>query len=354
MTRPSRIHTATKRLASGERVTYRYAWRGGPRLFSAPGTDAFKIELGDALRSKQVIHGDTLHDFVNLYVASSEFARLADGTKRYRLRYAKRLQADLGTLSRAALEDPAVRGVFIRWRDTWMERDTPAPRAADLASETLSVILSHAIHCGKLSMNRATRMGKMHRSNRADVIWHPNELPVIRGAASVACCRMIDLARLSGMRRGDCITIPWSADHGRYLDWTTAKSRGARRIMVPILPELRTLLDSWQRQSPLILVNSHGGAWTDDAAGNAWQRAKEKAGIDKRFHDFRGTFATDLVRAGLDDEKVADIVGWSKDQVKRIRKRYVSADATMDAILAQMDRAALTNQTTNRKPNDGN
>ncbi|MEM9599445.1 MAG: tyrosine-type recombinase/integrase [Pseudomonadota bacterium] len=348
---PKGIHTVTQRLANGERVTYRYAWRGGPRLFSSPGTDAFTIEHADALRSKRAIHGDRLHDFVNLYIASSEFGRLADGTKRYRLRYAKRLQADLGTLSRAALEDPAVRGVFIRWRDTWIERETPAPRAADMASETLSVILSHTVHCGKLGVNRATRMGKMHRTNRAAIIWEPQEIPLIRDAASAACCRLIDLARLTGMRRGDCITIPWSADQGRYLDWTTAKSRGARRIMVPILPELRALLDTWERQSPLILVNSHGGAWTDDASGNAWQRAKEKAGIDKRFHDFRGTFATGLVRAGLDDESVAEIVGWSKAQVKQIRERYVSADAKMDAILAQMDRAGIVKGSVKDKTN---
>ena len=35
------IASATKMLASGERVTYHYAWRGGPKLRGEPGPPEF-------------------------------------------------------------------------------------------------------------------------------------------------------------------------------------------------------------------------------------------------------------------------------------------------------------------------
>jgi hypothetical protein len=46
-----------------------------------------------------------------------------------------------------------------------------------------------------------------------------------------------------------------------------------------------------------------------------------------RFHDFRGTAATNFVRAGLTIEEVALILGWNKRKVEQIAVRYVTGEA---------------------------
>lgn len=258
----------------------------------------------------------------------------------------------MGDLTRDALEDPAVRGVFMNWRDAWVsdldragKPQEPSPRAADLAIETLSVVLNHAIDHGRLSVNRATRLPRLHKTNRSDVVWLADEIKDVREAANPASRRLIDLARLTGMRRGDCITIPWTADKGRYLDWKTAKTK--RDILVPILPELRALLDEWPRDGVPILSNTKGLPWTDRSSDKAWRVAKMKAGHDKRFHDLRGTFATNLILAGLDDERIARIMGWSKDRIAEIREFYVSRDAIIADVLNQLEKSAISNRSAN-------
>jgi integrase len=45
-----------------------------------------------------------------------------------------------------------------------------------------------------------------------------------------------------------------------------------------------------------------------------------------RFHDLRGTAATNFVRAGLDFHEVAAVLGWSKAKVDQIAARYVTSE----------------------------
>jgi hypothetical protein len=53
----------------------------------------------------------------------------------------------------------------------------------------------------------------------------------------------------------------------------------------------------------------------------------------KHLHDARGTFCTMLLTEWeLTDEEAAEIIGWSKDQVRGIRKVYVDGDRVAMAI----------------------
>ncbi|WP_423301455.1 tyrosine-type recombinase/integrase [Sphingobium salicis] len=88
-------------------------------------------------------------------------------------------------------------------------------------------------------------------------------------------------------------------------DW--AKSRAKRRKPVPTT----------------VLFNSKGNSWTSDGFSTGFMRAKNKAGINKRLHDVRGTFVTWLASVGLSNEEIARIVGWAPEKVETIRKRYV-------------------------------
>lgn len=347
---PKGVHTVRK--ANGS--VYRYAWRGGPRLYADPKSDDFLIEHGAALQSRKSNNGLTLWDFVGQYLESKRFDSLTDKGKRNRARDCDRIRLDtikmengkvapLHALTRGALEDSAVRSIFIKWRDSYSDR----PRAADMNIETLSVVLTHAMDEGRLDVNRALRISKIYKNNRSDVVWEDVEIEAVCAAGTPAIAAAIRFAALTGLRQGDCAEITWAADKGNHLDWETSKT--GKRVLVPILPELRELLDGLPRHGETILTNSNRGKWTGQAIGNAFQRAKNKTGIEgKRFHDLRGTFATLLVRAGVTDERTADIIGWSKDRVSEIRRVYVDKDA----ILADVLRQIAVNSPVNRKQDD--
>lgn len=58
--------------------------------------------------------------------------------------------------------------------------------------------------------------------------------------------------------------------------------------------------------------------------------------IDKRLHDVRGTFVTWLALAGLTNEQIARIVGWSEEKVADIRRRYVDEKRVMIDLAKQI------------------
>lgn len=126
-------------------------------------------------------------------------------------------------------------------------------------------------------------------------------------------------------------------------------SKGKRRFaVIPRVPELDAHLDqlrSRMRKAGVdnVLVNSRGAAWSGDGFGTSFNRVRDHAGIvhvdldtgktsAKHIHDLRGTFCTKLLRAGLTNEEVAEIMGWAPDQVAGIRRSYVDQSAIVRAI----------------------
>ncbi len=55
----------------------------------------------------------------------------------------------------------------------------------------------------------------------------------------------------------------------------------------------------------------------------AWEAAKQRAGVECRFHDLRHTGATHLLEAGATIDDVADIMGWSTSTaIRMVREVY--------------------------------
>lgn len=67
----------------------------------------------------------------------------------------------------------------------------------------------------------------------------------------------------------------------------------------------------------------------------------------KHLHDVRGTFATRLILAGLADAEVADVMGWSVEQVSGIRRSYVDQSQVVVAMGERSSRGGV-NRTVNR------
>ncbi|WP_420142685.1 tyrosine-type recombinase/integrase, partial [Sphingomonas sp.] len=130
--------------------------------------------------------------------------------------------------------------------------------------------------------------------------------------------------------------------------WKTAKSRGKNTARIPLLPEARELLgkikarqeaamaarrkDKRTELPPNVLLNSYLRPWTAMGFGSRFNDQKIASGIDKHLHDLRGTFATRCMMAGLTDQQIADILGWSTKDVASIRSRYVDQTRVVIAI----------------------
>lgn len=369
------LNSVSKRLADGSRVTYWYAWKGGPRLPGKPGDPAFVAAFAKAVQDRRTPSAETLSTLVSRYRASPEFTGLADATRREWVRWLDRIMADdvadplaIGGLPWAALDDRRVRADLLAWRDQWADR----PRTADYGVQVLSRVLGWAVSRGLLALNAAAGIEQLYAADRADQIWTPAEVERFAAAAkSPEVAAIVRLACVTGLRREDLAGLMWTHVGEFAIVKPTGKSRGRRTAVIPLLDDARQLLveireqqarrhaalcasaERKKRPAPprpaTVLSNTRGRPWSVNGLEHQVIDAKQAADppIDKHLHDARGTFATRLRRGGLTSPEIADILGWDEKRVERLLATYVDQDRIVMDIAERLRRNEAGRETPN-------
>jgi integrase len=123
---------------------------------------------------------------------------------------------------------------------------------------------------------------------------------------------LFDYAQATGQRKAECYGLRWSE-----VNWGTRqivrRGKGGRPNMVPITDEVRAILWPLRGHHPEFvftyvvqrtqkikgeqLVKGERHPITKGSLNSRWRRMRKAAGVnDFRFHDFRHTFATGLLR----------------------------------------------------------
>lgn len=76
------VNKTTKHLKSGERVSYYYAWKGGPRLLGEPGSPEFVESYQQAQAKRTTPKSHTLLALLDKYQQSSKWQSLAERTRK--------------------------------------------------------------------------------------------------------------------------------------------------------------------------------------------------------------------------------------------------------------------------------
>ncbi|MDH4384696.1 MAG: tyrosine-type recombinase/integrase [Caulobacter sp.] len=350
------LNSLTKTLADGRRVTYWYAWKGGPRLPGRPGSKDFMAAYMAALTDRKMPKASTLAALALRYKASPEFTKNALSTKAEWSRWLDRINDDeIGQLTFRALDDRRVKADLLEWRDQWADR----PRSADYAMQVLSRVLSWAVSRGELAYNHAAGAEQLSGGNRSDQIWTPAEVDAyVAEAKSPEVGFIVRLACLTGLRREDLTSLAWGHVGEVAIVKPTNKSRGRKIARIPILAETRALLDEIKtqqvrrhaelctaaakkgRQSPpnclTVLSSTRGKPWSVDGLEHQVIDTKGRAGVKKRLHDARGTFATRLRKAGLTAPQIASVMAWEEARVTQLLATYVDNDAIIQGIAEQI------------------
>lgn len=356
------VHRVRSTLANGNVVERWYAWRGGgPTILRAEGkSDALlareiarltpaAIQAFEAERRPKGDH-NFLYGLITRYLASTEFENdLAPRTKRDRRKYLDIARADLGRLELRALEARGARHMLIKWRD----RFSQTPKTADELLGSLSIVLQWAANRGEIRDNPLRDFPRLYHSNRAEIIWTADDLAKLKPHCALELDHAVPLALLTGLRSGDLIKLSWASVGEHAIQWQTSKSRRRTTVTIPILDDLRALLAEIPRVASVTILNSaRKRPWKENGLASAFGRAKTDAGIvGLRFHDLRGTAATNLLRAGLELGDVATILGWQKDKVERIASRYITGQQMGLAMIERINRNRAETETVNRAVN---
>lgn len=319
---------------------YYYAWRGGPRLRSEPGSPEFMASYNQAIEERRTPEPGRFKSLVVLYRASQDYKTLAESTRKNWSPWLDRIAEYFGDLRIAQFDRPEkIRPVIRRWRNQWADK----PRTADYGMQVLSRVLSHAVDpLGKIAGNPCEGIKQLYSGDRSEIIWTDSDIAILKKTCSPEIAFAVDLASHSGLRLSDLLRLSWSHVEENAIRFPTGKSRGRREAVIPLYDDLRGVLAKIPKRSPIILTSSKRQPWTADGFGSSFNTAKHDAGLaekDLHFHDLRGTAATKFYIAGLKIRVIAEILAWSEDQVERIIHRYVARGAAVEEAIRQLNEA---------------
>lgn len=353
---------------------YVYAWRGGPKIRSQEGGERPTLTAADVKaiaqayeEAKPVNKGD-IRSLVASYrsEANPDWDRLARGTKKLWSDALDRVLVRWADVPLRLWSNPRMVTQVVKWRDEM--KDTP--RAADVRIACLNRLLAYGRLRGLVTINVAADIPTIYQGgSRAEVIWTPEDFDHFGAVAQQPVWDAVRLASMTGLRRQDLVKLRWS-DIGEFAVQITALKKSAgkrRRVVVPIIPGLEELLAELRTRTrkpgvDTVLVTMHGTSWTvnglNSSVHTTRSNAREIVAHDargkpiygrhylsyqdddgrthwKRLHDLRGTFATKLMTIPgirLTDREIAEVMGWSVEQVAEIRRRYVDDAAIVVAL----------------------
>lgn len=178
-------------------------------------------------------------------------------------------------------------------------RGKPAPVAARHEIKLLGHIFAKAIRWGVASGNPVRQMERERRGRRSRYVTDV-EFDAVYGRASERVRIAMDLALLTGLRRGDLLALTWRQVTEAGIEVKTGKT-GAD-LLFEVTPELRSVLERAKRLVPQVprthvLRARTGRPYTAEGFSAIWQRlmAKHvKAGGERfTFHDLRRKSASD-------------------------------------------------------------
>ncbi len=345
------LHQVRKINADGSETWHIYAWRGGPKIASAPhrvfvadGALITAFHRAHTEPRRRDVNKGTLQGLLSEWRASAEFRGLSDGTKKdYNGQIGKIENGEwrspstgkthrIVELKLSDLEDKRVRGVLLAWRD---EKFADTPRAADKVIGVLSACLTWGVDRGKIASNTLLGTSKLHRANRSEVIWTDDDLAKVEPHCSPDLWRAVQVALMTGLSIADLVRLPWSAYDGSVIEGRRVKT--GRSFLIPVLPDLARLLANAPQRSTIILTNAYGKPWSKSGLSHGFGEARDRAGLAGKlvFHDLRGTAATRLIADGLSYAQAGAILGWDEKRVETIARRYIDRQTVISAMIGR-------------------
>lgn len=252
----------------------------------------------------------TLGGLMAHFEAHDHFANLSPATQRD-YRWCANFLSSIADVPVHALDTPMIAGIHDRAakKHGW--------RRGNYVLTYLRQVFKFAVPNGLIPDNPALGVipkGKPKGAAYANRPWSPTEERAMLAAASPALRVALALMANTGLDPSDAIRLNRTAVDGSTIYGLRGKTRV--EVAVPIGARLRAALDDApQHNAVTILANSYGRPWTYDGLSSAFHRLKRKLATEGTvapgltMKGLRHTVATTLREAGVDDRRIADLLG---------------------------------------------
>jgi integrase len=229
-------------------------------------------------------------------------------------------------------------------------RDKAAQKTISLELGTLrAMMLFYDLDTKWRAIRKKVKLQKSRKLGR--VITAAEETALLsecRASRSRSLPVAVTLALQTCMRYSEIRLLQWRhVDFGRrVITVGQSKTEAGTGREIPMTSAAKQTLEFWAENFPARKPNHfvfpaefYGGNGSDETFGftgskvygtdatqpigswkKAWESAKERAGVECRFHDLRHTGCTRLLEAGVSHPVVAEIMGWSASTAIRMIK----------------------------------
>ena len=321
--RPPFLHREESRHG---RVMWFVRRKHGPRirLCAEYGSEAFWAEYRAALEGaplpSKIPKAQTLAWALDLYRASSAWAKLANSTRRQRENIYRAVIKTAGDVALKSINDETIKA--------GRERRKSTPHSANVFLKAMRAFFAWAIEDKLVTIDPTKGVKLLAGRNDADGFhtWTQAELDRFEAHWPVGSRERLayDLLLYTGLRRGDAVRV--GRPHERDGAITVRMEKTGEPVSIPILPPLAASIAATRTGDLTYLVTEAGQPWVKESFGNWFREVCRKAGCPGSAHGLRKAGATRAAERGATERQLMAIFGWSTGKMAQHYTR--AADRT--------------------------
>jgi integrase len=280
------------------------------------------------------VASDSFAAVVRAYLASPQFAKLAEGTQ-VNYRHLLKLASAPDVLG--ALKSNEIRPALVQ---PFLDALADRPAAQLNAKAVLTTLGKWAIRRDLLDRS-ITEGCEIVGGGDGHVPWSDQQIATAIQHARPDLARVILVASNTGQRGSDLIKMAWSdleTVNGRLGINVTQRKTGLQ-LWVPFTQALAAALATWERRPAPLLLRDDGTPWPKrNDLSKAWERER----LDNPqlvacrglvLHGLRAAACVRLRRLGCSEAEITAMVGLSLPMVSRYCRLSVQKENAMAAVL---------------------
>jgi integrase len=141
------------------------------------------------------------------------------------------------------------------------------------------------------------------------------------------------LALATGLREQNVLRLEWArVDLERRVLWiSNTATKNKRTLAIALSPDAAAILEQQRgRHAQWVFPSPRGGAPLVRASNTGWYAARDRAGVQARWHDLRHTWASWQAMAGASLRDLMELGGWTS-QAMALRYTHLNADHLLQA-----------------------
>ncbi len=272
----------------------------------------------------------SLRWLVEHYYQSAEYRQLGKSTRRVRKNILDGLCEDHGSKPFAVMEPRHVR--------TLRDKKADFPEAANARVKAVRQVFKWAVEAGRANRNPAREVPYLRPTNPEGFhTWTIEEVWQFEARHPIGTKARLALALLlyTGARRSDAVRLGRQMERAGSLFFKETKGQ-AQRVKdreIPILPELRSVIDATPSGHLNYITTAFGKPYTPPGFGNWFRRRCDEAGLHHcSAHGLRKAGATIAAENGATEHQLMAMFGWDSTKqaalyTRKANRKRLAAEA---------------------------